>query len=134
MYGRDGIESKIIAVGVGGALLLAMGPLLAITDRADWLSYCLLTLSYAVIAGVVAFIWPQLNWRTGLWFFVFVPPSLLVSLFFTAEVPINWNAELKSLSEYALAFASACFGGWLGAMISKSRGKKLNTAPPADAG
>jgi hypothetical protein len=133
MYRGDGIEARIIATGVGGAFLIAIGPLLVVAVRTEWLLNCLLVLSYAAGAAVVAHIWPQLSWRTGLWFFLFLPPALLASFFFTGtEVPIKWQAELRDLFQYVWGLVGACFGGWLGATISKSRRKKLNTAPPSD--
>ncbi|SRR6266403_324334 len=126
MYGRNAIEARIIAVGVGGGVAFIVGPLLSIAVRSEWLLNCSLALVYAPIAAVVAFRWPQLSWRTGLWFFVFLPPTILVSFFFTgAEVPINWRAELTSLSGYALGLVGACFGGWVGAAIGMRRGKQV---------
>jgi ABC-type uncharacterized transport system permease subunit len=91
MYSRNTIEARVIAVGVGGAVAFIVGPLLSIAVRSEWLLNCSMALVYAAIAAVVAFWRPQLSWRTGLWFFVFLPPAILVSFFLTAEVPINWR-------------------------------------------
>ncbi len=126
-------EGRIIAAGVGGGLLFTVVPLLGIAVGTEWLSLFLTALSYAVITGVVAFVWPQLSWRTGLWFFASFPLVMLASFLFTGtEAPIRWHAELKSLLEYAPGLVGACFGGWFGAMISKCRGKKLHSVPSSD--
>lgn len=134
MYRSDGIEARIISFGVGGGVLFIIAPLLAAFLGEGALFYVFLTLSYTVIAGVVAYIWPQLGWRTGLWFFVGFPLVVLAAFFFSDPPPRpNWRAELTYIFGYAaVGLAGACFGGWLGAMISKRRREKLNTAPPSD--
>lgn len=134
MYRGDGIEARIISFGIGGGILFTIAPLLAIFLGEGALFYAFLALGYAVIAGVVAYIWPQLGWRTGLWFFVSFPFVVLAAFLFS-DPPArpNWRAELTVLLAYAgSGLAGACFGGWLGAMISKRRAKKLDAAPPAD--
>lgn len=128
MTGRNTIEARLIAVGVGGAVAFILGPLLSIAVRSEWLLNCSMALVYAVMAAVVAFWWPQLSWRTALWFFVFLPPTILVSFFLTAEVPINWRAESTSLAGYALGFLGACLGGWVGAIASTRRRREIPRA------
>jgi hypothetical protein len=134
MYRGDGIEARIISFGVGGGVLGIIGPMLALLLSESPVYFCLMALSYTFFAAVVAYIWPQLGWRTGLWFFLAHPFVLLGSFFLSAgKVPINWRAELTGLLAYAgPGLVGACFGGWLGAMISNRRAKKLDAVPPAD--
>jgi uncharacterized membrane protein YfcA len=135
MYRGDGIEARIISFGVGGGVLFIIEPMLALLVSEGAVYFCLLALSYTFFAAVVAYIWPQLGWRTGLWFFVGFPFVVLAAFLFSDPPPRpNWRAELTGLLAYAgSGLVGACFGGWLGAMISTRRRRKLNTAPPSDA-
>src|SRR5205807_9651399 len=98
MYSGDGFEARIISFGVGGAVLFTIAPLLSVFFGEGALFYVFLTASYFIVAGTVAYIWPQLQWRTGLWFFLSFPFVVLVNFLFS-DPPAhpNWRSELTHI-------------------------------------
>lgn len=137
MYRGDGIEARFMSVAAGGSVWIIGGGFMGIVERlqnqrlADWLVFGILGAADSVLAVVVAFIWPQLGWRTGLWFFVWLPPAALGSVFLSwGHVPFNWRGEMNAVLWYALALIGACLGGWIGAMMRRrfDLGQKLMTS------
>jgi hypothetical protein len=86
---------------------------------------------YFIAALGLALLWPQVSWRIGLWLFLLWPAFLLFAVFLSADQRWNWRGDLLSLAAYASMFFAACFGGWLGAFISKRRRKALDTSQPS---
>ena len=125
MYQGDRSEARVISFAAGGAIAFIVAPLLAIPITTEWRLFSLLAFVYAVASGLVSYIWPQLGWRTGLWFFVFFPTAALASFFFGQGFP-GWNALATGVLYYSWGFFAACFGGWLG---SRLRRRSSNQPP-----
>jgi|ERR1044072_66050 hypothetical protein len=126
---RQGTAVAIfLGIGLFFILPLALEPVLSQPAR---LFLPVFMGSYFVTALGVALLWPQVSWRVGLWLFLPWPPALLFSFFLTADQSWPWKAvlgDLLSLAAYALMFIAACFGGWLGAVISNRRRNVIDSA------
>lgn len=129
---NGGIEGRIVSIAIGGGIAFILGPLVGIAIREDWILNGLMALAFTIGAVIVAHLWPELSWRAGLWFFVFLPPTVLASFLLGPGPPVNWGAELRSLLGYALGLIGACLGGWIGAQISTRR--KHNGPSPTASG
>lgn len=129
MYRGDHIEAPIIAIASGGSVAFLVAPLLSIFFDQSLRFYISIGLCYGVVAAFVAYIWPHLGWRTGLWFFVSFPFAILAALLFT-DPPAhpNWRGDVIYFFCYAsVGIFTACLGGWLGAKFRKQK----NSRPPA---
>jgi hypothetical protein len=121
MYRGDRTEARIVSFGIGGGVGFIFGPLLALAFGDSWLIYLFLAFAYVIAAAAVALIWPQLGWRTGLWFFAFFPPFVLFTFLFTLDVvPISWR-DLTGILAYSPSFLGACLGGWIGSTLRRRR-------------
>lgn len=130
MYRGDGIEARFISFAAGGGVAFIVGPLLEIAVTTEWRLFSLLAVVYAVVSMVVAYVWPQLGWWTGLWFFVFFPAAALASFFLGQGLP-GWNAFAVGVFYYSwgsslpvlVAGSVLCFGA--GALL----GLPINLQP-----
>jgi hypothetical protein len=120
---RQGIAISVFT-GIAAFFLLPL-MLWPILDRPDWLYLPVLSAAYFLIAVVIGYFWPPVGWKTGLWLFLPWPPALLFAEFLSADKPWDWKGDLLSLAAYASMLVAACLGGWLGAVISKRRGKEF---------
>jgi hypothetical protein len=126
---RQGTAVSIfVGIGLFFILPLALEPVLTQPTR---VFLPVFMACYFVAALGLALQWPQVSWRVGLWLFLLWPAFLLFAVFLSADRPWNWKGDLLSLAAYGSMLVAACFGGWLGAFVSKRRRKALDTGQPS---